>query len=484
MPSATTICNPSSLTRAVFVLVACGLTTPACVLGAPVPAIHWKFDGDYANSGSLGPSGDAVLTSGSGSAAFANAKVGQGLDLDNSGSTGGTYVGVNYQLPEQGTVMAWYYAVPWYDYQTVFDNSVNADDWEMWIYSNGVLRSRIDSGSGQVTYDLDNLDGPNNWYHIAYTWDKHDTSSTAANLYVNGQLRSSDDIPVWINPGSTFYLGGGNNGNTYGRGTWDEVMIFEQRLDQSQIEAYHQPGPVIHWKMNGNLANSGTGGSPYDGTLVDGASGTHAYVPGKFSQALDLDHPSSPASTNGDYVSVDYQLADQGTIALWYYAEPWYNYQTIFDNSANANYWEFWVYNNGLARFRVNSDTGVDYDLDNLNGPDDWYHFAITWQRDIEDPGNPSDDTVDLQLFVDGVLRDTATSTWREPGSQFFLAGGRNTYGIGAWDEVLIWERLLSSAEIYRLATIPEPGTFVLLALGGLGLLGCRWRKRGRTTRP
>ena len=34
---------------------------------------------------------------------------------------------------------------------------------------------------------------------------------------------------------------------------------------------------------------------------------------------------------DGDYVAVDYTLPNAGTIAMWYYVDPYYDYQSIFD---------------------------------------------------------------------------------------------------------------------------------------------------------
>jgi len=96
---------------------------------------------------------------------------------------------------------------PWYYYNSVFDNSVNLNHWEIWIDATGNLRGRIKSGDTTVSYDLDNLDGPDHWYHIVFAWGAN------LKLYVNGVLRDSENYTVQA-AGSTFYWGGGNAGNT------------------------------------------------------------------------------------------------------------------------------------------------------------------------------------------------------------------------------------------------------------------------------
>lgn len=439
----------------------------------PNPLFELRFDDGLALSNSGTGSATATLVGDSAKVTFVDGMVGRAVDLGNTtgGSSGNQHVAVGQALPDVGTISTWYRATTWYNYQSVLDNSVEPNDWEMWVYNNGVLRMRMNEGYGDVSYDLDNLRGPNNWYHVVYTWDRNDTSGSAASLYVNGQLRASDDIPAWTAP-ATLAIGGGNAGNTSGNGLWDQFKIYDVRLDAAQVAYQYASVPVVQWNMDGSLANSGSGGSACDGTLVDGANGSHAYVAGRIGQGLDLGNPNPTTDkTQGDYVSTNYTMPDEGTVALWYYAEDWYNYQTIFDNSVHQDQWEFWIYNNGIARFRVGGGSEVSFDLDNLDGPESWYHLAVSWQRDGS--------TVDTQLYVNGVLRDENTGSWATPGTSFFLGGGNdgNTYGTGIWDDVRIYERSLSLNEVRTLAQVPEPAALLLLALGAPGLCFLRRRR-------
>ena len=146
------------------------------------------------------------------------------------------YVDITNTLPYKGTISLWYYAKPWYNYQTIWDNSVGPNDWEMWIYDNGILIARIGNNL-DASYDLDNLDGPNHWYHITVVWNK---TSPAICLYVNGVQRECDTSGIWVNPGTNFYLAGGNAGNTKGNGTIDDVMIFNRALTEDEIKALYE----------------------------------------------------------------------------------------------------------------------------------------------------------------------------------------------------------------------------------------------------
>ena len=53
------------------------------------------------------------------------------MELDNPDkTTARDFVSIPYEMPEAGTVSIWINPTDWYDYQTIFDNSVNADDWK------------------------------------------------------------------------------------------------------------------------------------------------------------------------------------------------------------------------------------------------------------------------------------------------------------------------------------------------------------------
>ncbi len=328
------------------------------------------------------------------------------------------------------------------------------------------------------------------WHHLAAVYNGAAGAAGTAKIYWDGVLmdtHTGDDgtpgtgLTGNVTAGQVARMGN-DTGTSYYAGALDDLGVWNRALTDAEVayiasgggRTLAAPAPVIHWTFDGNAANTGTGGPAYNATIVHG-NASNAYVSGRHGQALVLGNTPG-TSVNGDYVSTPYTFADQGTVSLWYRPEAWYNYQTIFDNSVNPDYWEFWIYADGNARFRVNNDAGVTYDLDNLGGPNRWYHMAVTWNR--------NGSNVDLQLFVNGILRSTATSLWRDPGATFFLGGGNNgnTYGNGAWDDVQVYERVLSAQDIFAMANVPEPAAAGLLALGGV-CSTLALRRRGRSAR-
>ncbi len=219
-------------------------------------------------------------------------------------------------------------------------------------------------------------------------------------------------------------------------------------------------GLQVHLTLDGDLLDSAGGDN--NGTLVDGPRGTNQYVSGRLGDALDL--RNGDYTTGGDGVSIGYTLTDSGTTALWYKPRRIYNYNSIFDNSANPDDWECWIYEDARLRARVEGDAYVTADLVSLSSGGDpqgeWFHVAVTWSR-------TSASTVVTELYVNGALQDTSSGTWVNPGSTFFLAGGNpgNDFGDGTWDDVRIYDHVLSDAEVRALAMrglIVEPSAIQL----------------------
>ena len=397
------------------------------------PLIHWTFDNTATNSGSVGSICDATLH---GSPVYTNGIAGRGLWLDGVDD----FASVAYPLTSQGTIALWYKPELFYNYNSVFDNSVGADQWEMWIYSDGRLRARINNtgSTGDITYDnlVSKQNGSNHWYHIAYVWDN--TSNKVARLYVNGVEQGAAAIANWVAPGASFYIGGGNSGNTKGKGVVDDVRVYNAALTAAQIQALHAEAaaraPVVHLALDGTVTNSGTGGARYDAALSGGPVWTNGW--NNKGQALAL------YRTN-DLASVLYRMPASGSVALWYYVPgPWYNYNEVFDNSGDKDNYECWIDNSGKLYFRPTAASTASYSLG--SGSNRWYHIVGTWDALSSN----------VVLYVNGVERgrgvNTSGSAWPVAGSNLLIGGGNagNTNGTGIASDVQIFETPLSSNRV------------------------------------
>jgi hypothetical protein len=102
----------------------------------------------------------------------------------------------------------------------------------MWIYDTGVLRGRVDS-DGPVSLDLNVAGGLEKTHQIALNWQR-DGGNVNVELYVDGELQGQAS-GGWIDPGATFFIGGGDGGNDFGAGIFDEFRIYDVALTAGEL---------------------------------------------------------------------------------------------------------------------------------------------------------------------------------------------------------------------------------------------------------
>ncbi|MBX4181604.1 DUF2341 domain-containing protein [Candidatus Parcubacteria bacterium] len=225
-------------------------------------------------------------------------------------------------------------------------------------------------------------------------------------------------------------------------------------------------GSVVGSILSYSVAGGSFEGVDYTGgdlsVILDQGSGnkkvytwTDAY---KFGDVLEF--------RKAQYMAANVTLADNGSISFWFYPKsPFFNFNTMFDNSADGNAWEMWIYNDGRINGRIsNTETAtenkVEYDLDNLSGVANWYYIVFSWQR----TGNKT-------LYVNGVSRNSNAVTWQTPGTTFYMGGGNvaNTKADGYADEIRISNTQRSAAWIAT-EFANESATSTFYTMGSQGL--------------
>ncbi len=209
--------------------------------------VHWDFEevwnGQDVNDLSGNNNHGTIVDGNDGISEYTPGKVGQGLNLLSDNLTvDGDWLALDLVLPDSGTIALWAKPVNFYNYQSVFDNSGNGNDWEMWIYADSRARFRVEADTA-VTANLNSLaedgDGQGKWWHFAATWAR-DGNQVTTQLYVNGNLME-ETTGTWIAPGATFFLGGGHPDNNFCNSAFDEVMIYDRVLPPEEVVGLVHP---------------------------------------------------------------------------------------------------------------------------------------------------------------------------------------------------------------------------------------------------
>lgn len=207
----------------------------------PDPLVHLDFD-DVSGTTVRDVSGNGHDATVYGGAQLVEGVAGNGLNLDGDDD----YADLPYQFPRQGSIALWYYPHRLYNYNTVFDNAVHENDWEMWIQGENIdepwyecpycWKFRLGGNDqardvGRVNQDIREIGGDKTWHHAVVTWDE----SGATTLYLDGVQRDQAVSDGFGDAGGHVFLGGNNPGNPRGNGIMDEFMVFGEVLSAGDV---------------------------------------------------------------------------------------------------------------------------------------------------------------------------------------------------------------------------------------------------------
>lgn len=224
-------------------------------------------------------------------------------------------------------------------------------------------------------------------------------------------------------------------------------------------------GLVAHFAADGNANDSST--------YANNGSFTGGYAPGILGQAFSVNGSSTHVSVP-DIAA--YTFSSQFTVGFWVNAPTGFgagSYGSAFlgqDNGGGTTAKWFVYYPSSVGLSMHINGVGA-YELQ--NGPsglasNTWYHIAV-----VKNGSN-------YAFYLNGVAQGSQTgpSSFPNPTAPFTLGWAEGSIGYtGLIDDVVLYNRALSDTEVTTLATIPEPASLALLALGGAAML---FRGRGR----
>lgn len=300
----------------------------------------------------------------------------------------------------------------------------------------GQLRTEVNGGYIVGTTQI--TDGA--WHHIAVVLNNDGTPNVnELSLYVDGKLEVVDTslakaINTNItNAASINVLIGDGHSNREWNGWIDDVRIYDNALQASEVAGIAVVTPTIGWKADG-LSN---------GSLTDWDPDVNTTA----ATTVDWNGTGTKQSGNSNFVGVknwvnspNYKLGeDAGANDSWnnvlgdaftdrdasweivFRPGDYTGTHTLFNTGGNGDGLAF-VLDGSILDFRFQDDDSATqralakFDLSTLDAEGDVF-FHVVALADLDNPGNEGTAT----LWINGVLRDTGTSA----------AGGG---GIDDWD--------------------------------------------------
>ena len=336
-----------------------------------------------------------------------------------------------------------------------FENTANG--W--WVEYNGGNIRVIDDIGSPGTDDILYATAINEreWVHFCAGID-----NTPRNfLYINGSLIGNSDTPTgsWDDISSTeLFIGQRGNNTMWVDGMMDDVRVYNRALSGAEIlELYNNANSALvgHWKLD---ETSGTAVAADSSNY--GNNGTYTLDNSRYEQDGIIDNAIS--TENNEFIEVPHDSSfgnlDKLTLTGWAYptgsGSGYLIYKSddysISSGSSNnriiftANRW-----NASIGRWRTNDDAIID---------GQWNHIAITY--DYSDTSN------DPLLFVNGQSVAFTNETSTPSGSllssteNLFIGNTDSPLSSTDWsepfDDIRIYNKILSATEIAELATKPN----------------------------
>lgn len=373
-------------------------------------------------------------------------------DSSGNGRTGTLNGGISWSAGQSGSALQFdgssgYVSASWglitgnapRTISTWFKTTSAADaNWVSWGTNspNGLSQLGIYGGNmGYLGYGNDltvsaapYIDG--NWHQLVASF-----NGGGMTLYVDAKPLASQPMALNTGSSSTINIGRSITGSGYFAGTLDEVSVSTQALDGDQVKAA-AVSSAAYWGLgegSGLTAADSTGNN-----RTASLNGAIAWSRGSTGNALQFDGSSGYLSAPWNQLSGN----SSRTLSTWF--------ETT--SSANSN-WLSWGTNspNGLSQLGVfGGNLGYLGYANDLTVPVSSYTDGA-WHQLVATFNGSS-----LALYVDGAQVATKTTTLATGASSTInigrsISGDSGTYFSGALDELAVYPKALSSAEVTTL---------------------------------
>jgi hypothetical protein len=447
---------------------------------------EWNFDGQSLNNDVAGVEVTRRLIHRTGTTNnttpiyTSDTPTGTGYALDLSGDLDHAYAlgsDDGYYEPSNMTYAAWVKIDGWNaadnQWNTIFSKQTATTGLRMTRIAtqDGTGTDFIPAGGNNIARDTAPLANLTNsvWHHVAFTYD---SSSSNLVYYIDGVAEASITGAVYLPNATLLTIDAWNTAGIRGaNGVYDTIQIYDTALSASEIEALatieEEPaaGPQLigEWNFDDLTVNDTVSGITNRGIYRVGGTETDAVFssdsPLGEGYALDLTTDTSHMYILNGNDGTGWLEPSNFTYSVWVKANGW----TAADNQWNSVFSKQDGTAGGfrLTRIATTDYTGVDFlgtgasqardTVDQVDVADNaWHHLAFTYDGT----------TSNLNYYIDGVLRKSATSAYNPAASTHLVVGAWNTAGIrsinGLIDEMKVFNGVLSAAEIHDLANPEE----------------------------
>lgn len=443
------------------------LTRPQNNLGL---SAYWSFDqGTSTRVVDQSGKGHALTltTSGSVLPTWITGRYGKGLTFDGSTNYATIPTVTDLSFPDQTFTVSYWIKETSATGTFVMANGAVSGGWG--VRDDGAVFLKNVSNN-QNTYSMSGATlADNKWHHVVYVITTSTTvaANNTVTAYVDGASVSMSGTPtVTYSPHTNFSIGNRNSSSNPWAGSIDEVRIYGRGLSATEISGLYRKGQVAvknvsrsglvgEWKFDeGTSTDAGdSSGFKNSAALVNAP----LWVTGKHGKAVLLDG-------NTQYATIpNASSLNNGSLT----ASMWFTLSADPECDAGNNYRIFLNKLNGVTGWRVileqdkslQFDVGIGGVVSRSGGKNVGMQVGVpvfvTFTYDAS--------TGDQKVWANGVALPTKTNTPApidsnsdsigvgKGGATGLCPASGNGYVPGAYDDLRIYSRALSAAEIYAL---------------------------------
>ncbi|TXR54228.1 LamG domain-containing protein [Reinekea thalattae] len=404
-------------------------------------------------------------------------------NTDNSQDAIHTYIDIDDNVGNQGSIMFWYKTTSDENNRRLFDASTNSKYFYLVMDDNDNLEFKLeDDDDDDFAVDTNSINSYD-WNHITVTWDFDDETIA---IYVNGVLQDSDSFSSSgdIAELNTLYFGDNRTTsnivgtNDSAAGYFDDIRIFDTALESDEVAGFAALTrscsdtpvilipPIAAFELSETADWNGTAGEVIDSTgnftsamqIGDAQIANDSYQ--EASACLAGYIPNNRNTTQDAIdtgININDDIGNKGTILFWYRSVANSGDNRLFDASLGNKYFYMAISSDDIVDFKLEDDADDDYNVTSISGIElqQWNHIGVTWDLDNDQ----------MEMYINGNL--TSRVSFNSSGSiadfnSLYFGDNRLISPIigtdnsahGYFDDIYIFDSVLSDENVDEYASV------------------------------